>query len=434
MNWVGCFVWGGMGVSTWVRGWGRVAWGAAGGWIRSKGCSPCYFMASPTALPGNLPMFSLDLKTPPLPRSSIVLIADARSFFEGLSPFTLYASSVRAAAKELVGGRTLRPDELRSASQRAKQQWDDMTPEERQMEAAVFQAWRHEPRVQSLPTFGPVLPYRTAWASGERCCFITPSEFSSYISEAGWPTDAMIYNSADSRIASDPTLVDLDNCSEFNLWGCGRHPQNVCKGRFRCVAQSEFAHAGLQNFIEVLDRKDAESGQVLVIFEGKRVATEVHPAQTERIVGLLTGAIFNPKVSDWTLCSFINIGDACTEAMAFPFDVQLELCQCRVTEAQQVIRCVTSSELVHLLTETCNFAEIGLFHATWEVIHRENGALADYRVLSARLVGPLVSPGMTMALIRGRPAPPRQGPLLRQGNPLNAASAGNGGARGRGLI
>ena len=143
--------------------------------------------------------------------------------------------------------------------------------------------------------------------------------------------------------------------------------------------------SSLHNFIDQLDT-DADSAETLVIFEGTRAAEEGQPREVQRQVAFLTGAVYNPRVSDWSLCNFSHPRDREGDVI-LPFELELAWSACRVTSTKKVGKMLTSCELLFLLVDQYKFCEVVLYRASYDIIERLDGALTHYRVHAVAVGG-----------------------------------------------
>jgi hypothetical protein len=341
----------------------------------------------------------------------------------------LHANELRAAAKALAGGRELSAEELARVNEQAKAEWEAMDDAGRAAAFQRYQDWRIQPA--PAPVARETRPvYRSAWGCGTRAAMIAPVELCSYIKQCGWPKDEEIYNSSNMRVQSEGGLVRFDVSADFNLWGCTRKPRNICDDAFRDSRLAGFVDTGLANYIDRQGKVLAESGELMVIFEGAGQASAQRAAEVFRVVAFLVGTSFNPRVSDWAVCQFCDEAASTRVPMALPFDLQLDEAVCRVTETELLPNIITSSELVYMLIDTYNFETVELFTTNYDIIDREDGGLNFYRVHGAISAGYVLVPGMQGPAIAGVPRAPRT-QVLRQGNPLQARARGRGRGGGR---
>lgn len=351
----------------------------------------------------------------------------------GLNPFLMFSNRALHAARACAG-RTLTKEEVCEVREGAKLTWGRLSDDDKQTHRDLYDEWLASGSVEGAPAdaLAPP-PYTPLWAGGCRASPVSASELYNWHQRHGWPTDHEIYTKKDARITA--STMDFDQSSGFDCFGCLRGAHNICKTVLANTPGYDVAHNGMTNFLESLDRREAESGTVLVVLEGLD-ATD--GSATRWTPFLITGTCWSPKVFEAALNHFVVEEHARAARLDFPVDVAISVRASRLTERYRCIAEETSAHVVYELVRT--FRQVVLHKAEY-TLPMIDGSLRFSRIIGMQRVGVLWQVGLTKPLLadviaKQRKAQRQAHAALRRGDPLSATSSGAGrrarSSRGRG--
>lgn len=308
----------------------------------------------------------------------------------GLSPFMLERNKYVQAMRTQMG-RTLTPEEMKSARDAFAALWKEMGDHDVQTE--LYDEWRRAPRAAGaadLPTYRPI------WGGG---CFSTPvtkSELCEHIKSHGWPSDDRVADTdfTETTVQAD-NVVDFAASADFNLFGTGRQARNVEPDPARPAVEFDFIERGIHNWLCHVGAERADSGELLILvqgmpaFGGDRVC---------RVACFVTGTSYNPKVFDITMVEFEHATDISSPALSLPCNVRISVRPCRVSAEYQAIDSKTSAEFVRDAMQ-CMIAP-RLYHAEYTTICPDQTLLWS-QITSLNEVGLLWEPSMRKPLSFG---------------------------------
>lgn len=199
------------------------------------------------------------------------------------------------------------------------------------------------------------------------------------------------------------TSIDLKRSKDFNLWGVTRAPRNITAESTGFPAKFRSLERGLQNLMDELTKQQADSGEVLFMIDGTALPPSTGPL---RVVALLTGTSYSPKVCDLATCRFKEEGDATRALLDFPFDVRVALRPNRVSDKFKCMDLQTSSEFVARLTK--QFSHMRLRRLHYKIPLDIDGSLLWSRVEGDTDLGVFWAQGQR-APWTSRPAMPERG-------------------------
>lgn len=176
--------------------------------------------------------------------------------------------------------------------------------------------------------------------------------------------------------------ADFAPSSGFCLWGTARAPRNVSAGTTRDPRKFALIEKGIQNFVDSLPRAEADSGEVMFMLDASAAS---HPRERLRLVALLTGTCYSPKVCDLTLCHFRDEGDASAATLPFPFHVRVARRNNKVSDNFECMDMRTSSEFAAFATEA--LGEMRLHKLEYAIDRGIDGSLLWSKVLGATDLG-----------------------------------------------
>lgn len=212
----------------------------------------------------------------------------------GLNPFLVFRNKYLKSAKA-AAGRKLTSEEVKQLGEQAKARWNAIDNKTAHVE--LYHSWRDAPGPPEAP---PPPPYVPVWGGGTRGSPISAAELAAHHKESGWPKDDQVFDESAFHIAPDSS-IDFQASASFNLWGCSRSALGICWAALPRQADFDLVHKGLCNFIDFVPRKDAESGSLMVMVEGRLRADG---ATLGREIVVIAGTTWSPKVFDVALCQF----------------------------------------------------------------------------------------------------------------------------------
>ena len=293
----------------------------------------------------------------------------------GLNPKMMYRNSMLRAAKEASPQGKLTPESTRRLSAEAFQRWGAMLDVERQDWLDDFKEWQSRPVVGRLASAASAQPYRTHWGGGCKRTIISPLDFFEHHRESGWPCDREVYDRDAFCATADHGFIRdrQPRASLYNLWGCGRQARNVCRLSIADTAKFDLVDRALANWIDIMGKELVDAGNVLALVRGRwrHGADEAEPV--ERFMWfavMLVGAFYNPRVSEFTMCRFVNEAHQRTGDLAFPCDVYVEDMVCSMSSDCDVLHVMTSNDFVHLLVEQHKLSEIASSVAKYNIVDK----------------------------------------------------------------
>lgn len=134
--------------------------------------------------------------------------------------------------------------------------------------------------------------------------------------------------------------------------------------------------------MESLPRAEADSSEVMVMFQGERAQLG---GGVGRVVAVLSGTCYMPKVCDLALCEFSSATDERAPDLPIPCLVRLSTRACRVSDRFNCFDIRTSSEFALLLDAT--FSNLRLFKLSYFVDLEVDGSLCWSRLTGATDLG-----------------------------------------------
>lgn len=185
----------------------------------------------------------------------------------------------------------------------------------------------------------------------------------------------------ETSVEPDYTIPFADG-SRYDLWGRLRAARNVDPKDALSPSKFLLLEQGIGKFVDTLPRAVADSSEVMLMFEGQLVGD---PGRTDRIVAILSGTCYSPKVFDFSLCEFWPADCANAEELVFPALVRLRTRQTRISDRFQCVDTQTSSELAASLNKL--FCKIRLFKLLYSIPNDIDGTLLWSRVSGAEDLG-----------------------------------------------
>ena len=114
--------------------------------------------------------------------------------------------------------------------------------------------------------------FRASWGGGCVGSPLAPSELYGYIKEHGWPSNVAVADASLEEAASLPDWTLPFEHEAFPVWGIDRLPRG---GRHFSERKREYdlIEQGVFHFLQHLERTKADSGDVMVLVEGKSWGT-----------------------------------------------------------------------------------------------------------------------------------------------------------------
>lgn len=171
---------------------------------------------------------------------------------------------------------------------------------------------------------------------------VTKEKLCTYVTEKGWPNNAMVTDSAGTQTSVAPdTNINFEEPAVFRIWGIGRAHRNVLRvgaEQRRCF---NFVEKGFFSFFKKIGQKVADSGETMLILEGP--SPRAAGAFCRKIV-LVTGIPYNPQVFDATRMSFGEADHALARHLTLPSKVSVATRPSKLDAASSVIDVSTSDE------------------------------------------------------------------------------------------
>lgn len=316
---------------------------------------------------------------------------------KGLSPFLLERNKQVQAARRLKGG-PLSVEDMQRARDQFKKFWDSL--DDHTVYEQAYQDWLSTPPASIAPVQRRCL---CNWAGGSSSLPVTPEEFCTYHSEAGWPTDDEVFDrsGAQSMSTADTSMVGAD-CSGIQLWAIGCRPNNVPTSRMRSAAQFKIINKGLANAIDNIGKDAADRGDVLLVVSGPSLARN---SEHHHVAFFLAGVTYNPRIFDAAMCSWQEESEMTGAALTLPARCSLKSRKCRVTDRMLSIDMATSAELICSLMEELSGME--LFQACYNMPD-DDGSLLWSEITALKPLGCLWKPGLRSPVIQSELAAQRK--------------------------
>ena len=239
-------------------------------------------------------------------------------------------------------------------------------------------------------------PYKPMWGGGDATTPITPEEIIAHHDREKWPAyDYVVDANQDQSFSPANDAVDFDKFKAMGLWGTGRWARNIPRWivdehRFDIIA------SGIWNYMSLLPRDDADSGNVLLLVSGGPRCLPDFPVT--HFAFLVTGMRYSPHVFDITNNCFKldqHQHMALEELeLQVPFDLKICERRCRITPKFEALDHQTSDELVLALTSRLSTMKLSVLQH--EVV--DDGTLMVSRVTEIQELGMLWDENTTRAL------------------------------------
>lgn len=146
-------------------------------------------------------------------------------------------------------------------------------------------------------------------------------------------------------------------------------------------------HRNLCSWVDDLGKERSDTGSVLVACRARvslpaAQRAEGAPADAwQWRIMFLSGTCYNPRVSDWTIRKFEDPTQMVVEVLGLPCDLVVDTSPCLITGHGPHLRCLSSGELVRLLSEQQDLQQVELFVVEYVIVGGDDGgALKRIRI------------------------------------------------------
>ena len=235
------------------------------------------------------------------------------------------------------------------------------------------------------------------WSGGRRTSPLRPDELLAHWRQHGWPDDreTMDAECFESFVPADDS-VDFGQSAGCRIWSLGASPHNIDPDTTRNPSQFRIIEVGLGNVLEHRAKKDqTDSGELMLLFEGAPLDS---PSERQRLLGVVAGPCWKPKVFGFAMCVFHASTDQCAVPLMLPTLVRFRSRPCRAAGAFEVLDHCTGDELANVLTK--DFHTVDVFIVEYKVNTSIDGSLLWSDITGLERVGRLYEPGLSSPLLQ----------------------------------